>query len=89
MTLTIPDDVLKETGLSERDLLVELACRLYDSEKLSKTSASRMVGMGRDDFDAELRKRGLPVIRYRDEDVDREIESLRHLEASGFWERKR
>jgi len=63
MTLTIPDDVLRQTGLTERELLIELACRLYDAEKLSKPAAVQLSGLERADFEDELVKRGLPWIR--------------------------
>jgi predicted HTH domain antitoxin len=33
--LTIPDDILREAGISESDANVELACRLYDAGKLT------------------------------------------------------
>ena len=85
MTLIIPDEVLKQTGLTERELLVELGCRLYEAGKLTKTQASRLVGMDRDEFNAELTKRGLPVIRYTDDDFDREVQTLTKLEREGFW----
>jgi predicted HTH domain antitoxin len=85
MTLTIPDEALEESGTSERDLLIELACRLHDAGKLSKWHARRLVGMSRDQFNAELADRGLAVIRYTAEDLDREMETLRRLEESGFW----
>ena len=63
MTLTIPDDVLTQTGLTEREVLIELACRLYDAEKLSKPAAVQLSGLERADFEDELVKRGLPWIR--------------------------
>ena len=33
-TINIPDDLLKEAGLDEREALVEFACRLFDAGKL-------------------------------------------------------
>lgn len=87
MTLTIPDEALEESGMSERDLLVELACRLYDAGKLSKRHARRMVEMTRDEFNAELLNRGLPVIHYTAEDLEREMETLKHLDETGFWKK--
>jgi predicted HTH domain antitoxin len=88
MTLTIPDEALEDSGMSERDLLVEIACRLFDAGKLSKWRASRMVGMTRDEFNAELGDRGLAVIHYTAEDLDRELETIRRLEESGFWKKR-
>lgn len=88
MTLTIPDEALEESGMSERDLLIELACRLYDAGKLSKWHASRMVGMTRDEFNAELADRGLSIIHYTGDDLAREVQTLRHLQETEFWKKR-
>ena len=61
MTFSIPDDILARAGLSERDALIEFACRLYDAERLEKPDATRLCGLERTEFEAELFKRGLAV----------------------------
>lgn len=63
MTISIPEDILREAGLTERDALIEFACRLFDAERLSKSGASRMCGLNRPEFEAELRRRKLAVYR--------------------------
>ena len=40
-TLSIPDHVLRQAGLTERDALVEFACRLFDAGKITLWSAAR------------------------------------------------
>jgi predicted HTH domain antitoxin len=89
MTLHIPDEVLAESGLTEREMLIELACRLYDSGKLSKSHARLLAGLGRDEFNAELAQRGLAVIHYSQEDLDRDVQTLGQLEETGFWSKRR
>ncbi len=34
MPLVIPDDALREAGLSEREALIEFACHLFEAGKL-------------------------------------------------------
>ena len=52
------DEQLKEANLTEQEARVELACRLYDADRLPKPVAARMAGLSRVDFEAELVKRG-------------------------------
>ena len=68
MTITIPDDILRESGLTEQQVLVELACRLFDAEKIGKGQATRLCGLSRPDFENELYKRGLDLYHMTDED---------------------
>jgi predicted HTH domain antitoxin len=72
MTLFIPDDILKEAGLTEGEALVEFACRLFDAGKLSKTAAARLCGLERTAFEAELHRRGLAVYRTTLEDYEQD-----------------
>jgi predicted HTH domain antitoxin len=76
MTLSIPDDILKAAGLSERDALVEFACRLFDAGKLPKSLAARLCGLDRPSFEAELHRRGLTVYRTTVEDYEQDLESF-------------
>ena len=52
---------MKRAGLTEREVLIELACWLFDSEKLGKGLAARLCGLKRIEFEEELRKRKLAV----------------------------
>jgi predicted HTH domain antitoxin len=72
MTLFIPDDILREAGLTEREALIEFSCRLFDAGMLSKSSAARLCGLERTDFEAELYRRGLTVYRTTLEDYEQD-----------------
>jgi predicted HTH domain antitoxin len=72
MTFSIPDDILREAGLNERELLVEIACRLFDAEKISKASAGRICGLSRVDFEAALYARGLDVYHASLEEYEKD-----------------
>jgi predicted HTH domain antitoxin len=70
MTLTIPDDILQRAGLTEREVLIELACRLFDAERIGKGEATTLCRLSRVEFEAELIKRNLDVYHMTDEDWD-------------------
>ena len=76
LILDIPDDVLKREGLTAKQMQIEVACRLFDAQKLSKFEASQLCGLTRDEFNSELLARKLPIIRYTEEMLE---EDLRHI----------
>lgn len=76
MPLSIPDRVLQQMGLSEREALVEVACRLFDANKLGKADAGSMCGLSRVEFEAELLARGLPLVHIDEEWIEQERRSL-------------
>lgn len=75
MNILIPDDILKRFG-SEQGLLIEIACRLYDAEKIEKPQATRLCGLARVDFEEELRKRNLAVYRVALEDFEQDMKTI-------------
>lgn len=83
MTFTIPDDILKQAGLTERDALIEFACHLFDADRLSRRAASRLSGLDRVSFEIELRKRGIAVFRPTVADFQSDLETLRQVRDNG------
>jgi predicted HTH domain antitoxin len=79
MSITISDDVLKEAGLSERDALIEFACRLFDAGKLHLPAAAKLAGLDRASFEGELRARKISVYRPTVEDLRHDLDSLRRM----------
>lgn len=75
MSLNIPDDILKEAGLTEGDALIELACVLFDKGRLGKGAAARLCGLDRTGLEAELHRRGLAVYRTTLEDYEQDRRS--------------
>ena len=73
VTLNIPE------GVTGHEVAVEAACRLYDAQQLTKTQASRMCGLTRDEFNAALMARGLPVIRYTEEMWQEDLRAVEHM----------
>jgi len=79
MPLTIPDDLLAEAGLSEREARLEIACRLYDAGKLTLPQATRWAAVSRTEFEAALLERHLPIVRVDEEYWQQEVEGLKRL----------
>ena len=53
-TLHIPDDVLERAGITEKEALLELACRLFDTGRLSLFFAAKRAGMAQPEFEDVL-----------------------------------
>ena len=79
MPLVIPDDLLAEAGLSERDARIEIACRLYEGGKLTMPAAARWGCLTRREFEEELVSRELPICRPTNEDLKQDLETLQRL----------
>jgi predicted HTH domain antitoxin len=79
MPLTIPDEILQQAGLSEREALIEIACRLFDAGKLPLWPAAKLAGLTRVEMEHELRSRKIPIYRPTSEDLIKELEALDRL----------
>ena len=80
-TLMIPEEVLKEAGLSENEALVEFACRLFDAGKLTLWSAAKLARLDRNGIEDALLNRGLPIYRPQVSDLDEDIVTLQSLKV--------
>lgn len=79
MPLTIPDEILQSAGMSEQEARIEIACRLFDAEKLTLWAAARLAGMSRVEFEAELFERKIPIYRPTVETVAEDLATLDRL----------
>lgn len=77
VTVRIPDNILRSLGHSERDVLLELACVLFDADKIDASAAAELARLDRDAFEAELRRRRIPVVRPTVEDFESDLRVLR------------
>lgn len=80
MHLTIPDDVLQQAGLTERNALTEFACRLFDAGKLTLPTASKLAGLSRDEFQGELHARNIAVFRPSVQDFRDDMEAIKKMD---------
>jgi predicted HTH domain antitoxin len=79
MPLTIPDDLLAEAGLNERDARIEIGCRLYDAGKLTMPAATRWAVLTRTQSEEELTCRQLAILRPTSADLKQDLETLDRL----------
>jgi predicted HTH domain antitoxin len=79
MQLVIPDHIVQEAGLSERAVLIELACRLFDIGKLPLWPAAQLAGLTRTEMEGELMERKIPIYRPTVEDLANDLAALERL----------
>lgn len=79
MPLIIPDEVLQQAGLTEREALLEFACRLFDIGKLALWPAAKLARLSRVEFEDELHKRKIPIYRPTVEDLNHDLAVLDRL----------
>ena len=63
--------------------LLELAVALYESDQISLGRAAEVAGLRYSSMLDELGRRGIAVVRYSVEDLDRELEYVRTLAGPG------
>ncbi|MGG7661388.1 UPF0175 family protein [Dyadobacter sp. BHUBP1] len=82
MLLELNDNVIKSTGLSEQELRIELAVRLYEDGKITVGQGGTMTGLGSIRFQQELGKRKI-AWHYDVEDLHADLETLKKLSQKG------
>jgi predicted HTH domain antitoxin len=81
MPLVISDDILRQANLTEREALIEFACRLFDSGRLSLGHAARVAGLEMAEMEEALRVRNLPRYRYTESELEQDLRALEKLEG--------
>jgi predicted HTH domain antitoxin len=76
MTLQIPDEIRKVAGLDESGLLLELASRLFDTQRLTLIQAARLAGIKRGEFEDALHDRAIPIYRYDEQDFRDDLDAI-------------
>ena len=80
-TLEIPDELLEQAGLSEREAKIELACRLFDLGELSLWSAAVLAGLDRHEMEDELLDRHIAIYRPTTDDLLTDLATLKRLDG--------
>jgi predicted HTH domain antitoxin len=78
MPIVITDEEIKSTGMSETELKVELAVRLYQLQVLSMGRAAKLAGIPYVQMMSELTQRKIPM-NYDVPDFLKDVETLRNL----------
>jgi predicted HTH domain antitoxin len=79
MPLVITDEELEAMNMGERDARIEIACRLFDAERLSLPAAGKFAGISRSAMEGELTRRAIPIYRPTVEELHRDLDTLREL----------
>ena len=79
MQLIIPDEILSQAGVTERQMAVEIACRLFDVGFLDLWPAAQVARLSRGEMEEELAKRQIPIYRYTETEYQKDREALKKL----------
>jgi predicted HTH domain antitoxin len=75
VTLVLSDDIIKASGLSEDELLLEVVLMLFRQDKISLGKASELLGMHRMQFQKLLADREISI-HYDVADFQADLEIL-------------
>ncbi len=81
MGLTIPDEILQSTRMSEAELRQEIAVLLFQKEKLTLGQASHLAGVSQWQFQQLLASRHIPV-HYDVAEFEEDLNTLQELRQS-------
>lgn len=77
MPVVISDETLRQVGLTEREVAIEIACHLFKIERLPLWPASQIAGMSRAEFEQELVQRRIPIHRPTSQDLADDLAMLK------------
>lgn len=75
MALVVSDQLLEKLDVSASHLLVDLACYLYDKERLSFGKCRELSGLNHLAFQKELGKRKI-YVKYDEDDLSDDLANL-------------
>jgi predicted HTH domain antitoxin len=74
MIVEIPHYVLKQAGLTSKELLLRVALLLFQEEKLTLGQASKLAGLHRFEFQKEPAQRKIPI-HYGQEYLEQDLQT--------------
>lgn len=80
MSLVISEEIVKASGLSEQELIIELVLLLFQQDKVSLGKAAELLNISQVKFQKILSERGINI-HY---DVEELQEDIQHLTAKGW-----
>ena len=75
MALIITDETLVKAKITANELLIDLACYLYEKKRLSTGQARHLANLDQISFQLELAKRNIDI-HYSAEDLHKELKNL-------------
>ncbi|HXG84325.1 MAG TPA: UPF0175 family protein [Pyrinomonadaceae bacterium] len=79
MIIEIPDQIVNQSGVSAKEILLKIALILFEEEKLTLGQASRLAELHQYEFQKELAARNIPV-HYGVEDYERDLQTVGLIE---------
>ena len=80
MSVVIENEFLESTGLSEKELKLELAIALYKQGRLSIGQACKFVNLNRIEFQRELASRK-EYLNYDIDDLSEDLKTIREFKS--------
>lgn len=75
MVITVPDSIVKNSGLTEAQVRLGVAISLFQMEIFTLAQAAKVAGLHRVQFQEELGKRKIPV-HYGIEELEEDMKTL-------------
>ncbi len=78
MSVTIPDEIVKASGMTAEEFMLEVVVVLFQQERISMGKAAELAHMNRLDFQKLLSSRQIPI-HYGVEELEQDVATLREL----------
>ena len=75
MSITISDDILGSSGLTEKEVRRELAMALFQVERLTLGQAAKLAGQTQLEFQQALASRRIPI-HYGSQELDEDLRTV-------------
>ena len=75
MIVEVSDQIIEQSGLSAKEILLKVAILLFQEEKLTLGQASKLAGLHQFEFQKELAKHEIPI-HYNEEDFRRDLQTI-------------
>ncbi len=75
MALIITDDILSKAQTSAGELLIDLACYLYDKKRMSMGQARHLASLDQISFQKQLAKREINI-HYTEKHLNKDLDNL-------------
>jgi predicted HTH domain antitoxin len=80
VSITISDDILASSGLTEKELRCELAIALFQTERLTLAQAATVAEQTQLEFQKVLASRRIPI-HYGPQELDDDLQTIQRIPA--------
>ncbi len=78
MIVEIPDQIIEQSGLSVKEILLKVAVVLFQEERLTLGQASKLARVHQFEFQKELAARKISI-HYSEEDFERDLQTIAEI----------